>query len=58
MGPYRMHSSVTSHHSFVIHMIYLANQNDLGGRPLQTRQDAANPNEMRHGCTDIVVTSR
>lgn len=39
-----MHNSDTSGYAFVTHIIYEANQNDPGERPLETCQNVANQN--------------
>lgn len=58
LGPYGMCSRTICHHVPGIHMIYLANQNDPVERHLQTREDAANQNELRHSSRYDIVTSR
>lgn len=52
-----MCGSATSHHAPVAHMVYLANQKDTGRQQLETRQVAANQNELRQNSMYNVVMS-
>lgn len=49
-----MSSNVTSRHASGTHVICLANQNNSGELHLQTCQDAANQNQLRHSTYNIV----